>query len=356
MRVPNIGYTKDTFLEYITNPSNKVFTHERRRRWLKIYCILVSDEKWLDKLAPTYNIIKLGQVIKLTPRISIEEYDGNLEEYYVIERSKGLLLLYTTATNEDFNTSLGRVIDRTRGMTRLWVKPHDFKRFWKKVISEPDRIMNRFTSWRSRFDERQSQIRPNYSRRFSYTGYDGNVTADELEELYGVVPESVYIEVSNRLIIHADNNGLFSAQRPSVEALSFFEDYLELLIDKSLALKNISQSINYEVVEIARNTKSISIDAASIRLKQETFDEDLIKTLQKEMENFSFIDANMEVGSLSFTATVIDNLKRTVFDVNITESEISIVPKYQSTFESYINFFRQIVEIVDGSAELVLVE
>lgn len=356
MRITNQEYTKESFLEYITDTSNKVFSDETRRRWLKIYCLLVSDNGWKDRLAASYRIAKLGQVLKLSPIFPIEDFHESSEEYFVVQHSPGLLLLYTTATNERFNTSLGRFIDRTRGMTRMWVKPEHFKRFWKNIISEPGRTMYRFTSRHSPFDERQSQIRPNYSRRLNYTGYDGNISAEELEELYGVIPDSVYIEVSGNLVIHADNNGLFSAQRPSVEALSFFYDYLNLLMDKSLALKEISQSIKYEVVEIERRAKSVSIEAATIKLNHETFDDELVRTLQKKMENFSFIDANLELGSLSFTATVIDNLKRSVFDVNITESEISIVPKYKSTFETYINFFRQIVEIVDGSAELVLAE
>lgn len=355
MKIAQQEYTKESFIAYITDPTNKVFEDEERRRWLKIYCLLVSEEGWREKFASKYNVVNLGQVAKLTPKFNIEDFEND-EVYYLVEHPSGLLLLYTTATNEEFHSSLGRLIDKTRGITRMWTKPEYFKAFWKKVISEPNRIMYRFTSRRSMYDENPSQIRPDFDRRFNYTGNDGNITAEELEELYGVIPDSVYITVSENLTIHADNNGLFSVQYPSTKAFAFFDIYLNLLIDKSLALKELTQSIKYEVVQIEQNAKSISFDSASIILKHDTFDEDLVKRLQKQMENFSFIGAHLTKGSLSFTATVVDNLKRSVFDVDFTESEISIVPKYQATFESYISFFKNIVELVDSNAEMVLVE
>jgi hypothetical protein len=68
--------------------------------------------------------------------------------------------------------------------------------------------------------------------------------------------------------------------------------------------------------------------------------------------DFSFVDAYVSETPLIFNATVIDELKGTVFGISGVENEIALIPKHRTSFESFIKFFSIIAENFDEGAEL----
>lgn len=351
MKIEERDYSREEFIDYLINHSEEIFEDDKRKRWLKIYCLLISDNKWQDSLFKSDEIIKMGDIFKV---IIKSEVDNSEEwQYYILEYYPGLLLMYTTATDQEYRDSLGRRILKNKGITRMWMRPQLFKTMWKGILMETGGFVYRFTSRRGLFDNTPCKLRPSYKRRFSYTGDDGTETIAEIEELYGAMPESIYMEIDENLKIHITNDGLYSAQEISANALNLFYKYLDEIIDSILDMRYVSTSLRFDVISEA-NLKTVSIEAGIIRLKEREVDAIVAEKLMESLEDFSFIDIHMETGSLSLTATVIDELKESIFNINASESQILIVPKIRTTFESFINFYRGVVESVDETAEFSL--
>jgi len=357
MKIEEKEYSKEEFKRYMLEHSEKIFEVKERKSWLKIYSLLVENDKWKTNLFSSDELQQMGEIFK-AKLIDIDE-DGNRKEtiYYAYEEQKGLLLLYTTANKDDYEKSLGKRIENRKGVTKMWINPTLFGNFWNGILADTKGYIYRFSSNRNFISEHPSKIRPTFERRIIYSGKDANQSLDELSELYGVAPYSVSIRVSENLKLKITNDGLYSAQEASAEALQLFYKHLETIKKPILSLSNISKSFKFNFVEEAETKLKIpSISAGIIELKSTEIDEETIKEFTQKLENFSFVDKHTEVGSLSFTATVIDKLKDSVFDISASSKQILIVPKVRSTFESFLEFYRNVVDIIDPSAELSLVK
>lgn len=353
MKIPEKDYSVSDFLEYLSEHFDELFDEKERRNWLKIYCLLVSDIPWETTLFKTNEITRLGEIFKVAPEP--ESPNETEETYYAVQYGQGLLLLFTTANNEEYKNSMTNRLKKSIGAMPMWIKSDFIRHFWKKIIEQNSgSFVYNFTSKRRLFDDTPCSVRPNYERRFNYTGDDGTQTMQELEEMYGVIPTSVYIQVNENLKVHLTNEGLFSAQEPSSIALSLFFNYLNEIKDPILKMRHVSKSLKFDIISGEANLKSASIDVGEIKLNRE-IDAYIAENLTKQLEDFSFIDKNIESGSLSFTATVIDEIKHSVFDISASESKILIVPKYRMTFESLISFYRGIAESIDEQAELSII-
>jgi len=352
MQIIGKEYSIEEFKNYLIDHSDEIFEEDKRRRWLKIYCILVSDESWQENLFSNQELIKMGDIFKATWKKEGDDEDE--ESYYIMEYCPGLLLLYTTATIQEYGNTLGKKIQRSLGTTKMWMKPKIFDIFWRGILDETGGFIYRFTSRRGPLDTNPCKIRPDYKRRFSYTGDDGTHTLAELEELYGVTPESIYMEIDKNLKIHLTNDGLYSAREISADAMNLFFKYLDEVKDSILEMRTVSKSMKFEVVS-KFDIKTVSIESGIIRLSDSIVDSVMAEKMMEALEaDFSFIDLNLVGGSVSLTATVVDEIKGSVFNINASESQILIVPKTRTTFESFIGFYRGIVESVDEYAEFSL--
>jgi hypothetical protein len=355
MKIRDVEYTKESFKAYLKENAEELCKEEKRRYWLKIYCILVSNDTWKN-LFQNDEIEQLGEIFKIT----LKGDDENLQEnvYYLMEYQKGLLLLFTTANQEIYEKNLSKRLDQSRGAASMWINPDLFRLFWQGVLKETDGYISRFVAHRLSFDT-DAVIRPNYTRRISYSGKDATQTLEEVVETYGVRPSSIYIQVSSDLQVHLTNKGLFSAQIATPEVFDLFYKYLDIIKIPILQIKDISSAFKFELVKDSFDLKKPKIEAGTIKLNAGQFDEllarNVIKNLSKT-KRFSFINTHTEYGSFSFSAIVIDEIKGSVFNVNMVGSEIRIIPKFDSTFESFMSLYQEFVETIDKNAQIIISE
>ena len=390
MKVAEKEFSLPEFLNYLTENSSEAFKDEGRRRWLKIYCILVTAQSWKNVLFEPGELEQMGEVYRFRPRnwtveapskeeaesgdserddeddgevLAIgpaEEEDGGTtptdepETYYVAEYRSGLLLLFSTASNESYRRDLGNRIDRSKGATRMWMRPNVYSAFWRGILEETNGYVYYFTGKRRSSRDTPCRIRPNYLRRMNYSGDDANSAIDELREMYGVNPETIYMMVDPSLKLHIQNDGFYAAQVPSPKAVALFLGHLNAVLDEILETSDTSKSLEFEIVDTFSDLKTASITAGRIHLRDTEIDEGAIESMIHSMTDFSFIDTDISVGSLGMTSTVIDEKKESVFDISATERDIFIVPKFRFTFESFYTFYRGVVETIDEHAEFAV--
>ena len=72
-----------------------------------------------------------------------------------------------------------------------------------------------------------------------------------------------------------------------------------------------------------------------------------------DSRRFEFLDKKQDKGSFHWIATAMDSEKESIFGISSNESEIALIPHTKEcTFESFLDFYRQILEEVDDTATL----
>ncbi len=356
MLVPADDYSLDSFVTYLKDNREEVFEEYETKKWLKVHIILHNLDDWPSQLFVGEEVNDFGEISE----VNLEREDSSpstrtRERFYVHEYRSGLLLFFSSTIREGYQKTVLRRIERTRGVTEAWIPPMLFQQVWGRMIEEHGGYVYRFMSRRGSLDDTPAQIRPQHKRRFNYTGDDGTETLKELQELYGVLPQSLYVQVRPDLKIQLKSQGFFSAQEITHEAFSILFEILEQVQEELLQTKQISQRLKYEVRPVLGRTDGpqvASVTAGQIRLYGEDLTPEAVEGFISDMAGFSFLDRSLVEGSLGFSATVVDELKGSVFNVSMSEDEILLIPKHETTFESFLSFYRGVAEQLDDRASL----
>lgn len=361
MQIPGGQYTKGSFISYLVGHPSEAAPPDPGRRMLKIYTILSRTTNWRERLFKDEDVARLGEVTEIKFGPESDEEPAIDENYYVIEEDKGLLLFFTTATQEDYERTLEARLKKTRGMTQLWSEPAVFDRQWNYLLNQTGGYIYRFMSRRFSMDNPLGSLRPSYHRRFNYTGDDGTLVMQELREMYGVLPQSIYLRAAGGLRLHVTNEGLFSSSWIALEAIDFFFGMLDLMRPYVDEVRETSQGMHYEIEPTQGTThvgpRTVDIQAGVIQLSEPQLTAESLGHLKDELTeeyNFSVIDEQLIQGSLGFSATIVDEQKGSVFNISANEAKIVLVPKYSPTFESFLRFYRAVAEVTDPDAKFLL--
>jgi len=362
MKIPPGSYTIESFLEYLADNTDELFTREERK-WLKVYLIFVRRDwtKLFEEFAPT----RLGDIYHII--VGAKGSPGI--DFYVYERAPGLLMFFTSSTEEDYEKTLKRFIESTRGITEMWIPPHRIEDAKGLVLSQYKGKIYRFIGRRTSITPTPARTRPEYGRRINYSGMDAGETLKEMQETYGIIPFSLDFAVGDDSF-KITNDGLFVLRTINEHTLRIMVTVIDAMLGYQLEMQKLTQGIaaTTEFHKIGESTVRIpEIVAAKIRLKAQKLNavwverffgqrRDLLgeelPAQDSEQPEFSFIDTTVVEGSLLYSATVIDEFKGTIFGLSGGEDEMLLVPKHRTTFESFVRFYRNIVEDIDKEAEL----
>ena len=365
MKIPPNDYSLDTFLQYLAENTQELFTR-KERKWLKVYLIFVQSD-WL-KLFEKFKPEKFGEITHITM-----ELDSPVSiDFYVYERAPGLLMFFTSSTEDDYERSLKRFIDSTRGITEMWIPPDRIEEAKVHILSRYSGRIYRFIGRRTTITATPVKVRPEFKRRINYSGADAGETLKEMEYMYGVLPISIDFAVAEGNV-KLTNDGLFVLRTINKKTLEIMLDVVHIILGEQRSLQSVTQNVSAktEIVRIGeKEFKVPEIVAARIRLETQKLNAVLVERLFGQREpvfedegspsqtslasEFSFVDTTVMEGSLQFSGTVVDEFKGTVFGLSGGENEILLIPKHYTTFESFVRFFRMVVEDIDKDAKLSL--
>lgn len=360
MEIETNTYSLESFLIHLINNSEKIF--EKPPRWLKVYLIYVTAD-WRD-LFNRLEQHEMGDILKI---VFIE----NLEKisFYIYEYSPGLLLLFTSSKEKDYENTLNRFIQKNIGLSNVWIRPLILNKLLNHLRNKYDSNIYRFISRRHKNWKTPSQIRPNIDRRLSYSGEDADKTLDEVHHLYGVIPSTIDVKILNNKL-QLNRRGLFVFRRVSRQTVEILMELIDIIGREELRIKEISEKLKIFKEKIVVKNKELKIPvivAGKITLPRTKLSTFMIENMfdpdyfQRSFDNtddniesaFSFIDKNItDAPYLLFNATVIDKVKGTIFGLSGTENNILLIPKHYSTFESFKKFYDLISEMFDDEAEL----
>jgi hypothetical protein len=185
LKIPINNYTLESFLEYILNNVDKVFDQKGERKWLKAYLIYVVKD-W-EKLFDGLRLVYLGDIIhiRFESNSNLESKD-DLTDYYFYQWEPGLLLIFTSSTQESYENTLKQFILSHRGISQSWIRPSLLENIKNFLVTNHNAKVYRFIGRRYRYWRYPSKIRPEFDRRHSYSGVDAEETLKEMQVLYGI--------------------------------------------------------------------------------------------------------------------------------------------------------------------------
>lgn len=365
MKIPASNYTLDSFCDYLAEHSSEILT-EDEGRWLKAYLLYVRRD-WKSLFAE-YGLERMGSIWRF--EIPDEPDQGRLVTYHAYEWREGLLLCFTGSTKEDYEKTLQRFAKENRGVSRAWIPPSVFDTLKNYMLDERGATMYRFISKRSRFSEVEAKIgRPEYNRRLSYSGEDSSQVLKETQTMYGTLATSMDFRLDGNKI-HLNKEGLIITRDVNPDTLELLRKLVDMAGHELATVRETSEKFKVSSQKIGELDHQITvpmITAGKITTPHAKFDVEKVKLLFGESRDepalgkgeeeisdfqFSFIDTYVSEDATSFSATVVDDEKGTVFGMSANNGEMVLIPKHRTTFESFVRFYESIVEDFDVTASL----
>ena len=353
------SFSFESFLEHLAENVNNVFQESGQRNWLKIDLVTAKDN-W-QQLFQDYKMETQGEVYYL----QMPAHNRPIE-YYIYEIKDGLLMFISLSKREEYNATLKQFIKHAHGMTNMWFPLKSFKSTIDFIISHHSAKIYSFRARRPLSSEYPSKIREDVSRSIRYSGRDADQSLSELGEIYGVLPTTVDFKIQSAKI-RITNTGFILIRNINLKILRIVDEIIDQAIAEPIRLRNISQQVLYTseskwhefTISKLMSGKiifNVNLDILPILQLFRNPDDDSVSRAEEDMElpKFSFIATNISEKPLSYSATVVDEDKGTVFGISGNSNHLILVPKHKTAFESFINFYRLINETIDESSNLQL--
>lgn len=362
MNIPQRDYTLKGLCEQIISDENEVFENYHYRQ-VKSY-FFVSDEDWSLDPPPSVSVEDYGQMQKLES----EYFDRNGERqepvFYIgpYDEESEIIALLTAETRKSVQKEILPKLNGSDNISPMPITSEDFQNMNSIMLGKYDNM--RVPEFKSERDPNlaDADIRPDVRRSIEYKGMDGRQAMDELRTRYGVVPVRVQYEHEN-VKIKIDSSGKFTLKKLSTDNFNLLFELVDEVIEDVLELKEITRNIRFDREVVSSGNLDVTVP--NIEAGEVQFTTDFTKALAEEfmtvsseggLFDFSFTDVHLEAGSLDFSAQVMDEKRRSLFNISATSDRMKIVPQSDCSFPSLIEFYLSILRSVDGGADIQMYE
>ncbi|MEE9116763.1 MAG: hypothetical protein V3U09_07690 [Thermoplasmata archaeon] len=353
MKLDSGEYNLKEYVAHIVDNSETIL-QDRARNELKAYLFL-TNKAW-EEFFPNMSCSRLGEVAELEVP-SIDQGRDPIETYHSFQYSENVALVFTFATMEHYQATIQKILNKERGVGEVWIRPSLCGKIRGLILERyPEAQIRYFVAKRTPQDLAPAEFRPDEKRRISYSGQDGREVLGEVEHLYGVHPTSIFFDVASDMKLKVYEDGLIILQTFNQETFDLMFEIWDMVIESIQETTLAAFSMRSDLKSIEMEGGSIvvpEIFSGEIHLPRNRLDAGIAESFSKESRGFSFLDLAIEEGSLVFSATVIDEDKESVFGLSASEDSIRLIPRYNTTFETFLRFYRYVAESIDDEAFLI---
>lgn len=350
LQLPHRDWEYNEWVQYVIDHKDEVFT-SKKGKMLKVYYVHANDSA-KERLLSDQMTRKQGHftVISMDYKESASG-KSKQSEYWMHEKEPGLLMFFTAATKEGYEETLRHRISSRHGLHEMWIRPNTFENVRKYLTKEKGCGIVKFLADRSKNDPTPHQVKDKAERHIQYRTSNPRDGVNRLEEMQyhlGVTPRSIdYTLNGNRVQI--TNEGLFHLKTVTKESFELMDDVIEQIRGEEKVMRETAQSLSFKAEVPTMAQGGGILESAKIALEVE-LDVTAAKQIVKQFKRFAFIEPKIKAGSLIFSSDVVDRQKGSVFTISATEKGILLVPKYKITFETFLEFYKDVVELVDKKA------
>lgn len=360
MNIPSGEYDIQSLCEYIIDNRESVLS-EYHVKQVKVYFYL-CEEGWEETFEGRFESSDYGEVERLEKGYRNRRGEQNTAIFYATEYDDGIISVVTAETEDAITQSIAPTIGGSDKMSRVPITASDFQCMNEVMLDRyEDAHITNFKSERIP-NLADANIRPSFSRTIEYKGDDGKYALEEFREQYGVVPVRIQYEHES-FILRIDTTGKFTLRQIDRDSFGVLFDLVDEVISNILEIQDISREIEFRHEEVESGNLSISVP--KVKAGQIEFSREFNKVLAENFiestdttsqASFSFTDVTLEVGSLDFSARVADENRGSFFNISANEDTMTLIPKKNCSFPSIVEFYMQILQSVDGGADIHLHE
>lgn len=332
---------------------------------LKIQCFLTVDDSWAppDSLVNLeyifkkngFEIKKLGEIRKLTRIYKDKETEQEFPIIlfcYLRPETKLLTCFCFTDAPDIIVEKIIETIADEPGIYPLWIGPAGMEEIRETIFSRfPGSKITFFTAGREEDTKYWEEIRPEFRRSIMYWGHDGAQALDEMKHYYGVLPRSIRYRIPGVGDFSISNKGWFTFRSSKID---FILDVVNMASKIVIRTRETIEKSHLSLIPVQMEKKKIEVPALVpwvINFNKELKPdggESLLNLLQTH--KFSLCNPILLHGSILLDATVIDEVKKSVFSINTSSTQMVIAPHHDTPFDSFIRFLQLIVENIDPEA------
>lgn len=266
----------------------------------------------------------------------------------------GAPIIFTLNSYDDFRRTAERMIERTEGLYTLWIRPGEMAELREEVLDIEGIRLTGFDYDTFGKEEHKGERRPGYRRSGRHDSEDAEHVLEEWKLEYGVTPTQLRFDLPTRGEFHFSNDGEFVLTEGDTRFL--YDEVAEAGIRKSYPLSKTVQSSELKV------TTEDGIDQILERPLEmtitDTLDYDDVDTFVSAMKQEDFYPYSYQEapGSLLLSGRIVDEQNSGMISVATDGETMTLLPRYESGFDSLMRFYRFVIEQVDPEATIELAE
>lgn len=341
----------DTLEALLESAENRM--QEDKRNNFRAVC-LSSDLEWDEVLAifrERFSESSQGDLIEFNT--TYQRLNQAFEVFlYIYEHpDTGSPLVFTLNSHEDFNSTANSLIESQEGIYYLWLPPGEIAFLLENISQNEGNKLVKFEGEKfGRERKFEEERRPYTKRRDSYEGEDAARTLQERKKEYGITPTELHFEWPTKGEFHFRDEGEFVLTRGAPSFL--YHEIVEPVVKRVEGLNSTIKASELKIIErdgldqITRTTLDIQLDNA--------LDFNEAEDILRKMENNGFYPYSKKVteGSLLLDGRLIDEVNGGMLSISTDGSTMSVLPRYESGFDTILRFFRFIIENVDPDAKI----
>jgi len=338
--------TLDDFL-----PTARQRMRDDRNRNVRVIC-LTTELNWDDflmRFEARFTVEEQGEFYELhdTYRKHNKKFDVYL--YLFRHPRTGSPTFLTLNSHDDFHRTADKIIRECEGIYSTWFPPDSMALLKDRILDEEGSKLVAFKGKKfGRERKYEEERRPETRREGEYRAPDAAATLEERKKEYGITPTHLYFEWPTEGDFHFRDEGEFVLTRG--DPVFFFNDVVTPGLIEIDPLNTAIKASELYIVErqglqqIEKETLEIELESP---LKYNEVD-DLIDDMKED--GFYPYSYQAAEGSLLLNGRIVDEANGGMVSLSTDGEILSILPRYESGFDSLLRFYRFVVEQVDADA------
>lgn len=258
----------------------------------------------------------------------------------------------TLNSHDDFHRTADSMITRAEGVYSMWFPPDEMTLLKERILGEEGSRLVKFEGEKFGRDRKyEEERRPGTRREGEYKGNDAADTLEERKKEYGITPTHLYVEWPTKGDFHFRDEGEFVLTRGDPEY--FFKEVVTPGLNEVEPLNTAIKASELHIVE----------QQGVQQIQKETLEIELTKPLEykeaddliNQMKDDGFFPYSYQAaqGSLLLNGRIVDEANGGMISLSTDGEILSILPRYESGFDSLLRFYRFVVEQVDADATVM---
>jgi hypothetical protein len=343
-----------TLDELLSEASAKLGYDERGR--FRIICLSTNLpwEELLKRVCGYFTETIQGNFHQLHTTYNKHNKKFHVYLYLYQHPETGAPIIFTLNSYDDFRRTSKRLIEKTEDLYTLWIRPDEMADLREQVLDTEGIRLTGFDYDTFGRDEQKGQRRPGYQRSGKHDSDDAEHVLEEWKLEYGVSPTQLRFDLPSRGEFHFSNDGEFVLTEGDTHFL--YQDVVEPALQRAYPLSETVQSSELRVTtengieQIEERPLEMEIDET---LDYDDVDDFVSAMKEEEFYPYSYQEAP---GSLLLSGRIMDEQNGGMISVATDGETMTILPRYESGFDSLMRFYRFVVEQVDPGTSIELAE